>query len=132
MCTSLSSLNTIITEDDWEDTFRSLGPKFSHLADLAGGRLDEDEEEPVADVEKVQDGENATDISLQKADNKPKYSYPSKRKYISPPINVKPNQFSYNSVEQDGQTTDSGNMSCTNTSSAVDGGDEDSTDGTEI
>ena len=46
-CTSLSSLNssTDQTDADWEDSFRALGPKFHKLADLAGGRLQDDEEE---------------------------------------------------------------------------------------
>jgi hypothetical protein len=36
--TSLSSLNsTQVTDQDWEETFRSMGPKFSHLADMAAG-----------------------------------------------------------------------------------------------
>ena len=44
-CTSLSSLDaSSIHSSDWEDTFRALGPKFQHLADMAGGKDDDDEE----------------------------------------------------------------------------------------
>ena len=39
-CTSFSSLNTSVSDADWEETFRALGPKFQHLADLAGGKDD--------------------------------------------------------------------------------------------
>ncbi len=39
VATSLSSLNTVVSEKDWEEAFRALGGKFSMLADLAGGLI---------------------------------------------------------------------------------------------
>ena len=40
LATSLSSLDTAVSERDWEETFRALGPKFAAMLD--------DDETPVA------------------------------------------------------------------------------------
>ena len=55
-CTSLSSLNSSSSDQtDWEDSFRALGPKFHKLADMAGGRL-HDEEQDSGQEDSVSDG----------------------------------------------------------------------------
>ena len=41
--TSLSSLDTYVSEKDWLETLKSFGPKFKHLADLTSGAIDFDE-----------------------------------------------------------------------------------------
>ena len=60
-CTSLSSLNSSSSDvqtdyADWEDSFRALGPKFHKLADLAGGRLQDEEEDSGQEDSSVSDG----------------------------------------------------------------------------
>lgn len=45
--TSLSSINTEVSEKDWVEAFRSFGPKFADLADMAAGQYGDDEDEDV-------------------------------------------------------------------------------------
>ena len=37
LATSLSSLNTSVTEKDWEETLKSFGPKFAHISEMVAG-----------------------------------------------------------------------------------------------
>ena len=41
--TSLSSLDTYVSEKDWLETLQSFGPKFKNLADLVSGDIEESE-----------------------------------------------------------------------------------------
>ena len=133
ICTSLSSLDTNVPEEDWEATFRALGPKFHRLADIVGsGRSDESstDDENETRVKKIpaKYGNQITSSTLASFHQKVSHSVSSSRKYIKT-VNIKQTS-SIQHYSQDSQNTDSG---LSNTaSSAVNGGDEDSTDGTEI
>ena len=37
LATSLSSLNTSVTEKDWDETLKSFGPKFAHISEMVAG-----------------------------------------------------------------------------------------------
>ena len=130
LCSSLSSINTYVPEEDWEETFKALGPKFQKLSDMING--DEDEEEGKdGDSENKYEADNTKEVQ-----NIPISSYKqivshhtmsSTRRFIQT-VNIK--QSSIHHYSQNSPTSDSG-LSHT-PSSAVNGGDESSTDGTEI
>jgi hypothetical protein len=44
LATSLSSLNTDVSERDWEETFRALGPKFADMLEGGGEESDSSSE----------------------------------------------------------------------------------------
>ena len=131
ICTSLSSINTDVPEEDWEETFRALGPKFHRLADLVGGKGDEsdtDEENEKTDVVcGTKDNGTQISTSLSSYKHTASYTMSSTRKYIQT-VNIKQSS-SIQHYSQDSQT-DSG---VSNTpSSGVNGGGEESSEGTEI
>ena len=54
LATSLSSLDTAVSERDWEETFRALGPKFAAMID--------DDATPVGSEEDDSYSEDGTEI----------------------------------------------------------------------
>ena len=134
LCSSLSSINTDVPEEDWEETFKALGPKFQKLSDMING--DDSEEEGKDDDSKNNDEVDNTKevqnvpISSYKqivSQHTSRHTMSSTRRFIQT-VNIK--QSSIQHYSQNSSASDSG-VSHT-PSSAVNGGDESSTDGTEI
>ena len=132
ICTSLSSLDTNVPDEDWKETFRAMGPKFHRLADIIGESGDEssstdDETEIKAVQTHIPNGIPVGTMTNYKQTISS--SVTTSRKFIQT-VNIKQTSSSIQHHRNDSQTTDSG-MSNT-PSSAINGGNEDSSDGTEI
>ena len=131
ICTSLSSLDTNVPDEDWRETFRALGPKFHRLADMIGDSGDESSTEDENET-KLERTDIPNEMPVNKMTNYKQVfssSVTTSRKYIHT-VNIKQTSNSIQHQREDSQTTDSG-MSNT-PSSAINGGNDDSSEGTEI
>ena len=131
ICTSLSSIDTNVPDEDWAETFRAMGPKFHRLADLIGESGDESstdsDNETRVDKQHLPNGTPINTMTNYKQTFSS--SVTTSRKYIHT-VNIKQTSSSIQHHRDDSQTTDSG-MSHT-PSSAINGGNDDSSEGTEI